>query len=245
MTRTLDARFEIGGRNGERLRQFVEGTPVTAGSEEKRLTVPEDYRLAAIRDFLLKVGYLSEQDLMEEPPSDPAAVALHEYLQVSQDKDAVGELPSEALEGSFEACSQNNRGTHLARLTLNLISDGLFQVDHFIEEYPAAEAPENVRQWSEQKRRRCLQIKRKYVGWAVKNENDCLYVFAKGVRFSPGLVNYILTDYCEQSGPVDWLLLQEYGYIAYSSNEEEPSEARKTVLNLLERQYLHSFQRAQ
>lgn len=254
ISRTLNLKFDLGGDNGERLRQFVEGVPVEKGSKEMRYRIPEDHRLEAIRDFLLHkdVRYLSEHELTEDTAPHPAALSMLDYLNQGGELDPLHPLASAQVTGTYQHVVKDITGWHSRRLSFKPLSDGLFEIEEAVEDYDTGHLTSDFADWRQADKLRQRRLKRLYTGWAVKNANDCLYLFLKD-SYDASQVSYI-ADARHKPPPddegrngVQWLLLQSYGPSAYAAlgPDREPDEARERVVSDLSRRFLLTFARAE
>jgi len=259
IARTLDLDFDLGGANGERLRQFIEGVPVAKGSKEKRFPVMEEHKLEALRDFLMHkdIRFLAEHELEEQPVNHQAALSLLDYLHESREggeADSNGQarsaekLASEQITGTYQNVEPRRDRLRCRRLSLNQLSEGLFEVMEVLEVYDGVEAGSNFTRWTEAKKQRLRQIKRTNIGWAVKNDNDCLFVFLKDSYDSSQNSYFIaarhLPEDVEES--IAWLLLQRYGPTTYYQHGMEKLDGtRQQTLNRLDRAHLFWFDRVE
>jgi len=256
IAKTLDLDFDLGGANGERLRQFIEGVPVAKGSREKRFPVMEEHKLEALRDFLMHrdIRFLAEHELEEQPVNHQAALSLLDYLHEGRDvgpgdrPNAPERLACEQITGIYQNVKPGRDKLRCRRLSLNQLSEGMFEVLEVLEVYDGGEAAGDFARWTEAKRQRLRRVTRKNVGWAVKNDNDCLFVFLKD-SYDSSQASYLvaarhLPEDAEEA--IAWLLLQRYGPATYYRHGmENLDRTKQQTLDRLDRAYLFRFDRVE
>lgn len=251
ISKTLDLDFELGAANGERLRQFIEGVPVSKGSKEKRFPVMEEHKLEALRDFLMHkdIRFLAEHELEEQPVNHQAALSLLDYLHESGEVEPRERLTSEQITGAYQNVVVPSKGPlSCRRLSINQLSEGLFEVTESVEEYDDASGNKNFARWTEAKKQRLRQIKRTNNGWAVKNDNDCLFVFLKDSYDSSQNSYFSAARHAPEDAEetIAWLLLQRYGPSTYYKHGMEDLDGTKqATLNRLDRGNLLRFDRVE
>ena len=245
--------FDVGGDEGERLRQFVIGVPIKNESKELRPRIPEDHRLEAIRDFLSHpdVRYLSEHELQDDPELHPAARSFLDYLKDdggAVDASSTDRLLSEQVMGIYQyRCDDDDLLEH-RRLSLILLSDGLFQVEEVTEKFDVKQAVSDFSQWDQPEKYRRRRSHRRRTGWAVKNDYDCIYFFLKDQGDS-SITSYIALLHESTSNnkaAIKWLYLQNYGPVSYFATwMMEAYDMFISVVSKLEAEYLILFERVE
>jgi hypothetical protein len=176
----LQTGVEIGAHSragGERLRQFVEGTPDKEGN--LKYPSPQPEALEAVIEFVTDpdLALLSPEELEEYVPPWQAPLRLLEYLD--DGTDIAGEIPIEKLQGTYRYIESRDEQAVINEITLERgLENGLIQVAEVEEFYPADIAA-SLSSLMPDERRSHRVARVQHGGWAVLTPEDSLLFYLK------------------------------------------------------------------